>query len=86
MQIEFPSSGYLKIKVIPKSQKTEFQETFEDSEGILVHKIRIKAVPEKGKANEELIRFLSKELSIPKYNIEIISGATSKIKLIRVKP
>lgn len=55
--------------------------TDEDEETI---KIRIKAVPEKGRANAELIRFLSKELSIPKENITIINGKSSQLKLIRV--
>ncbi|MBU1992702.1 MAG: DUF167 domain-containing protein [Patescibacteria group bacterium] len=71
---------YLRVKVIPKSQKNEIVEKLED--GTL--KIRIKAVPERGKANAELIKFLSKELRIPKTNIAIISGAADQLKLIRI--
>jgi len=48
-------------------------------------KIRIKAVPEKGRANAELIKFLSGELNVPKENISIISGASSQLKLVKVK-
>lgn len=48
-------------------------------------KIRIKAVPEKGKANVELIRFLSRELNVPKENISILSGKTDHLKLIKIK-
>ncbi len=47
-------------------------------------KIRIKAVPEKGKANEELIRFLSEEWNAPKSCISIISGKTDQTKLIKI--
>jgi len=47
-------------------------------------KIRIKAPPEKGKANAELIKFLSGEMNVPKENIEIISGKTDHIKLLRI--
>lgn len=54
-----------------------------DDTGEQTIKIRIKAVPEKGKANEELIKFLSKELSIPKDQITIISGKSTQLKLIR---
>jgi hypothetical protein len=54
-----------------------------DDSGEQTIKIRIKAVPEKGKANEELIKFLSKELSIPKDKITIISGKSTQLKLIR---
>ena len=55
-----------------------------DDSGEQTIKIRIKAVPEKGRANAELIKFLSDELSIPKDKIFIISGKTSQLKLIRL--
>jgi uncharacterized protein (TIGR00251 family) len=74
---------YLRIKVIPKSQKNEISEIMEDEEGQTI-KIRIKAAPEKGKANKELIKLLSKEFSLPKQNIEIISGKTSQLKLLKI--
>ncbi len=60
---------HLRIKVTTKQPKTEYISTLDDG----TIKIRLKAVPEKGKANEELIRFLSKELKIQKDIIEIIS-------------
>jgi uncharacterized protein (TIGR00251 family) len=84
MTIKIPKSGYLRIKVIPKSHKTEFIETMIDGEGEETIKIRLKAVPEKGKANAELIKFLSKELNIAKSEISIISGKTDQLKLIRL--
>lgn len=49
---------HLRIKVTTKQPKTEYVGALDDG----TIKIRLKAVPEKGKANEELIRFLSKEL------------------------
>lgn len=54
-----------------------------DDSGEQTIKIRIKAVPEKGKANIELIKFLSSELNIPKDKINIISGKSTQLKLIR---
>lgn len=84
MKIEIPKSPYLRVKVIPKSSKNEIVEIMDDN-GEKTIKIRIKAVPEKGKANVELIKFLSKELNIPKENISIISGKTDHIKLLKIK-
>jgi len=80
-----PLTDYLRIKVTPKSPKTELKGILEDSDGDKTYKIAVKAPPEKGKANIELIKFLSKELSVPKENISIISGATDKLKLIKIK-
>ena len=88
------SSFYLRIKVLPKSSKDKVVDIMDDE----TIKIRIKAVPEKGKANKELTKFLRKELSrilldhsncvqypsTAKCDIEIISGKTDQVKLIKI--
>lgn len=84
MKLELPKSDYLRIKVIPKSAKTEIVDIMEDTEHGKTIKIRVKAAPERGKANEELIKFLSKELDVSTAQISIISGKTDRIKLIRI--
>lgn len=50
-----------------------------------IFKIKIKAPAVENKANEELIKFLSKELNVDRDLIVIKSGKTSKKKLISVK-
>lgn len=72
--------AYFKVKITPKQPKNEFFSVMDD--GTL--KLRIKAVPEKWKANKEIIWFLSDELNINKNNIEIISGASDSVKIIRI--
>lgn len=47
--------------------------------------VRVKAVAQKGRANMELIGYLSEILSLPKSNIVIIKGATSKRKEIKIQ-
>lgn len=68
----------VKIKVIPRAKKTEIIGTMDD--GTL--KIRIKAVPENWKANDELVGFLRE---ITGSDWEILSGATATRKLLRRK-
>lgn len=46
--------------------------------------LTIRAAPENGKANEEIISFLSKEWKIPKSRLEIVSGHRSKIKILSI--
>lgn len=41
--------------------------------------------PEKGKANQELIKFLSRELKVPKSFIKIISGEKSRMKEVFIR-
>ena len=73
---------YLRVKIIPKSNCNEIVEVLDDE----TIKIRIKAVPEKGKANKELLKFLSKELTIDKTSISIVSGKADPTKLIKITP
>ena len=77
------NDGYLRIKVLPKSAKNEIVDIMQSPDGETI-KIRINTLPEKGKANQELIKFLSKTLSVQKENISIISGKTNQVKLIKI--
>lgn len=74
------NKGYLRIKVLPCSSKNEITDIMDDE----TVKIRIAAPPEKGKANKELIKFLSKELEVSKDQITIISGKTDQVKLLKI--
>lgn len=67
----------LRVKVIPKASKTEIV-GWEGEE----LKIRVKAVPEKGKANQALINFLAKYLNIAKSDVSLTGGETSRHKKI----
>jgi len=71
---------YLRIKVLCLAGKTEFVEEMADK----TLKIAVAAVPEKGRANLELIKFLTKELAVDKNNIKIISGAGTRLKLVKI--
>jgi len=47
-------------------------------------KIRLAAPPVDGEANEELIRLLAKLFGAPRQRIAILSGRTSKNKIVRL--
>ncbi len=49
-----------------------------------VFKIRIAAPPVEGKANRELIAFLSQKLGISKSSVTIVRGHTSRNKIIDI--
>jgi len=48
-------------------------------------KIRLAAPPVDGKANQALLAFLAEELGVPKSQVEMIGGATSRLKRMRVR-
>jgi len=70
----------LTVKVTPKSGRGEISKVLAD--GTL--KIKLKSAPERGKANQELIRLLSDHFRVPQKNIRIIKGATSAFKKIEI--
>ncbi|MFZ2149111.1 MAG: DUF167 domain-containing protein [Sedimentisphaerales bacterium] len=47
-------------------------------------KVKVSAPPEKGKANQCLLKFLAKQLGVKKNTVSIISGKTSPVKNIQV--
>jgi len=48
-------------------------------------KIGVTAAPEGGKANDAVVKLLSKLLDVPKSNIEIISGHSARNKRVVIK-
>ena len=48
-------------------------------------KVGVTSAPEDGKANDAAVKLLSKLLHVPKSNIEIISGHSSRNKRIAIK-
>ena len=70
---------FLNVKVIPGASKSGIVTVKDDS-----LKIRVAAVPEDGKANEELRSFLAKALKLPKRDIVIVSGEKSRSKILRL--
>ncbi|MES2961005.1 MAG: DUF167 domain-containing protein [Pseudomonadota bacterium] len=80
------NSGHflLYVKVTPNSAKNKIGEKVIDEKGQEYLKINVTAVPEDGKANEEVIKFLAKILKIPKSKIEILRGETARIKVVKI--
>jgi len=48
-------------------------------------KIKVRATPEKGKANQAVIDLLAKHYKVPKRCIIIKSGETSRLKLVLIE-
>lgn len=47
-------------------------------------KISLTAPPVDGRANEALIEFMAERLRIPRARISLVSGATGRLKLLRI--
>ncbi len=70
----------LRVKVIPKSSKTELAAILQDG----TWRVKVAAAPEKGKANRALCEFIAEKLGVAKSKVRTVAGETSHVKRIRV--
>ncbi len=67
------------VRVVPRASRNEIVGVQGDA-----LKVRLTAPPVEGRANEALIAFLAERLSVRKSQVEIVAGATSRRKVLRV--
>ena len=67
------------IKVEPRSSRSGIVGPYGDA-----LKVKLTSPPVEGKANKELIEVLAKGFRIAKKDVEIISGQSSKNKIVRL--
>jgi len=69
----------LELHVQPGAKRTEAAGVHGDRV-----KIRLAAPPVDGAANDELVRFLAEAFGVPRRQVTIVSGATSRRKRVRI--
>ena len=69
----------LSIRAVPNASKTCVAGRVGQS-----LKVKLKAVPEGGRANDELCEFLAETLGVGKRSVLLESGATSREKRVRI--
>ena len=67
------------IKVQPRASRNQL---IGEQDGCL--KVKLTAPPVEGEANQALINYLARLLAIPKKNIKLLKGETSRHKLIEI--
>lgn len=70
----------LAIRVTPRASKNEIVDILSDG----TVKVHLTAPPVEGKANQALLKFLSKVLDVPLRQLEVVAGAGGRDKLISV--
>jgi uncharacterized protein len=68
------------IYVQPRASRTEIAGEHGDA-----IKLRVAAPPVAGEANEEVVRFIAKQLGVSASHITLISGLTSRRKTLEVR-
>jgi uncharacterized protein (TIGR00251 family) len=76
-----PGGVRIAVQISPNAKKTGVVGVLDDA-----LKLNLQAQPIEGKANEALVNYLAKVLSVPRSAVTITHGHTSKRKLVEVVP
>lgn len=87
MAVPFASAGdavTVTVRLTPKASADRIQGIASEADGSAVLKVQVTAVPEAGKANAALVKLLAKTWKLPKTSLSVVSGATSRRKVVRI--
>ena len=79
-----PDGVTLFLRVTPNAGVDRIEGVEQRDDGTMVLRLRVKAVPDKGKANAAVIALLAKALGIPKSAITLVSGDTARLKTLHI--
>lgn len=80
MKLQPRSNGFaLAVKVVPGASRNAIAGTYGD--GI---KVTVSAAPERGAANDAVIRLLAEALGVPTSGVQIVRGQTSPRKEVLI--
>lgn len=72
------------VRLTPKASAERIDGWDFDEHGRRFLKVRVRAAPIEGRANEALIVFLAKTLKIPKSRLALVAGDTARLKAIEI--
>ena len=79
-----PGGLVLVVRLTPKAARDAIDGIGESADGKTHLKARVRAVPEKGKANKALEVLLAAWLSMPASSVSVIAGGTARLKTVQV--
>ncbi len=79
-----PGAIVLTVRLTPRADRDAVDGTGTLADGQAVVHARVRAVPEDGAANKALIALLAKIFRRPKSAVDVVSGASARIKQMRI--
>lgn len=80
-----PHGLRLTVRLTPRADRDAIEGIAELADGRAVLKARVRAVPEKGRANKALVALLAKTAKLPRSDIVLESGDTQRVKIFRLE-
>ncbi|MCB1383252.1 MAG: DUF167 domain-containing protein [Notoacmeibacter sp.] len=79
-----PGGLVLAVRLTPKAARDSIDGPGESADGKTHLKARVRAVPEKGKANKALEVLLAAWLGIPASSVLVVAGGTARLKSVQL--
>ncbi len=79
-----PDGVTLFLRVTPNAGADRIDGPEQRDDGTTVLRLRVKAVPDKGKANAAVIALLAKATGVPKSAVTLVSGDTARLKTLHI--
>lgn len=73
------------VRLLPGASRDEIVGPEKMDDGVCLLRVRVRARPEKGKANQALCFLLAKYYMLPKSEFEVISGHKSRRKIVLIR-
>lgn len=74
----------LYLRVTPNAGRDAIDGAESRDDGSVVLRVRVTAVPDKGRANAAVIALLAKALGVSKSSISLVGGETSRFKTLAI--
>ncbi len=74
----------LAVRLTPKAGRDGIDGVKQTADGGIEIAARVTAVPEKGRANDALLRLLAKQLKLPARRLSLVAGQTDRHKQILI--
>ena len=79
-----PDGVVVEVRLTPRGGRDAIEGIERRADGRAVLKARVRAAPFEGEANAALCRLLAKALGVAPRQVELVAGATGRIKRVRV--
>src|SRR5436305_14568451 len=74
----------LTVRVTPRGGRDSIEGIERLADGRSVLKARVRSAASEGEANAALLRMIAKALDVPARDVDLVAGATARIKRIKV--
>lgn len=74
----------LTVRLTPKGGRDAIDGIEQAADGQSVLKVRVRAAPREGEANDALVRLIAKLVGVPPRAVMLVGGQTSRVKRLKI--